>query len=84
VLDKTGTVTTGTMSLADVVAAPGEDPEQVLRLAGSAEDASSHPIAAAIAGGARQRLGHDLYGAGVHPAGGQHGPADMTMYDRGA
>jgi P-type Cu+ transporter len=60
VLDKTGTVTTGTMSLADVVAAPGEDTEQVLRLAGSAEDASSHPIAVAVAGGARQRLGHDL------------------------
>ncbi|HEX6452873.1 MAG TPA: heavy metal translocating P-type ATPase [Trebonia sp.] len=60
VLDKTGTVTTGRMSLADVVAAPGEDPEQVLRLAGSAEDASSHPIAAAIADGARHRLGHDL------------------------
>ena len=60
VLDKTGTVTTGTMSLTDVVAAPGEDSGQVLRLAGSAEDASSHPIAAAIASGARQRLGHDL------------------------
>ena len=57
VLDKTGTITTGRMSLAGVAAAPGEDPDQLLRLAGAAEDASGHPIAAAIAGGARQRLG---------------------------
>jgi P-type Cu+ transporter len=60
VLDKTGTVTTGKMSLADVTAAPGEDPGEVLRIAGAAEDASSHPIAAAVADGARQRLGEDL------------------------
>jgi Cu+-exporting ATPase len=60
VLDKTGTVTTGKMTLADVAAAPGEDAAEVLRLAGAAEDASAHPIAAAIAGGARQRLGGDL------------------------
>ncbi|HEX8005734.1 MAG TPA: copper-translocating P-type ATPase, partial [Trebonia sp.] len=57
VLDKTGTVTTGKMTLADAVAAPGEDVSEVLRLAGAAEDASSHPIAAAIAGGARRQLG---------------------------
>jgi len=60
VLDKTGTVTTGKMSLADVAAAPGEDPGEVLRLAGAVEDASGHPIAAAIADGARQRFGQDL------------------------
>ncbi|HYK69825.1 MAG TPA: heavy metal translocating P-type ATPase [Streptosporangiaceae bacterium] len=60
VLDKTGTVTTGTMSLAGVAAAPGEDPEEVLRLAGAAEDGSSHPIAAVIAAGARHRLGQQL------------------------
>ena len=60
VLDKTGTVTTGKMTLADVAAAPGEDAAEVLRLAGAAEDASAHPIAAAIAGGARTRLGQDL------------------------
>ena len=56
VLDKTGTVTTGKMSLADVIAAPGEDPGELLRLAGAAEDASGHPIATAIADGARRRL----------------------------
>jgi P-type Cu+ transporter len=60
VLDKTGTVTTGTMSLVDVVPADGEDPEQVLRLAGALEHASEHPIAKAIADGAGERLGEDL------------------------
>jgi P-type Cu+ transporter len=55
VLDKTGTVTTGRMTLLDVVAADGTTIEDVLRLAGSLEDASEHPIAAAIAAGARQR-----------------------------
>ncbi|MDQ3716533.1 MAG: heavy metal translocating P-type ATPase [Actinomycetota bacterium] len=52
VLDKTGTVTTGRMTLLDVVPAAGEDPEQVLRLAGALETASEHPIAQAIANGA--------------------------------
>ncbi len=56
-LDKTGTVTTGEMSLLDVVAGPGEDPDEVLRLAGALEDASEHPVARAIAVGARNRLG---------------------------
>jgi Cu+-exporting ATPase len=57
VLDKTGTVTAGRMSLADVVPAPGEDTLELLRLAGALEEASEHPIAAAIAAGARDRLG---------------------------
>jgi Cu+-exporting ATPase len=57
VLDKTGTVTTGTMTLVDVVAAAGEDTDTVLRLAGAVEDASEHPIAKAIADGARGRVG---------------------------
>ena len=56
VLDKTGTVTTGRMSLAEVAAAPGEEPGELLRLAGAVEDASEHPVAAAIAAGARDRL----------------------------
>jgi Cu+-exporting ATPase len=55
VLDKTGTVTTGQMTLLDVVAADGTTIDDVLRLAGSLEDASEHPIAAAIAAGARHR-----------------------------
>lgn len=49
VLDKTGTVTTGRMSLADAVPAPGVDTAELLRLAGSVEHASEHPIARAIA-----------------------------------
>jgi Cu+-exporting ATPase len=57
VLDKTGTVTTGQMALVDVIVAPGEDAVEVLRLAGALEDASEHPIAQAIAAGARERVG---------------------------
>ena len=57
VLDKTGTVTTGQMSLVDVVTAPGTDRAEALRLAGALEDASEHPIARAIAGAARAELG---------------------------
>jgi P-type Cu+ transporter len=57
VLDKTGTVTTGRMTLLDVVAADGETAEQVLRLAGALEDSSEHPIAKSIAKAARDRLG---------------------------
>ncbi|MBT2395368.1 cation-translocating P-type ATPase [Streptomyces sp. ISL-100] len=57
VLDKTGTVTEGKMRLVDVVPAEGEDEQEVLRLAGGLEDASEHPIAAAIANAARVRLG---------------------------
>ena len=57
VLDKTGTVTTGQMSLVEAVAADGRDAEELLALAGAVEDASEHPIAAAIAAGARARVG---------------------------
>ncbi|GIE83462.1 carbonate dehydratase [Actinoplanes philippinensis] len=49
VLDKTGTVTTGRMTLATTVAADGEDPAEVLRLTAAVEAASEHPIARAIA-----------------------------------
>ena len=49
VLDKTGTVTTGKMSLAAVHTAAGVSEAEVLRVAGALEDASEHPIAAAIA-----------------------------------
>jgi Cu+-exporting ATPase len=55
VLDKTGTVTTGQMALVDVIATEGTAVEDALRLAGSLEDASEHPIARAIAAGARER-----------------------------
>ncbi|SDG46960.1 Cu+-exporting ATPase [Sinosporangium album] len=54
VLDKTGTVTTGQMTLVDVFTAPGENRADVLKLAGALEDASEHPIAQAVAKGAAQ------------------------------
>jgi len=49
VLDKTGTVTTGRMSLVSVHTAEDEDEAEVLRLAGALEHASEHPIARAVA-----------------------------------
>ncbi|HEU5485942.1 MAG TPA: copper-translocating P-type ATPase, partial [Microlunatus sp.] len=50
VLDKTGTVSTGSLSVSGVQAAPGEDREKVLAYAAAVEHASEHPIAQAIAG----------------------------------
>ncbi|MCY7401982.1 MAG: heavy metal translocating P-type ATPase [Nocardioides sp.] len=49
VLDKTGTVTTGEMTVHDVVAADGESVDDVRRLAAALESASEHPIGRAIA-----------------------------------
>lgn len=49
VLDKTGTVTTGQMSVVSVTTAPGIDRDEMLALAGALEHASEHPIARAIA-----------------------------------
>ncbi|QUW19839.1 heavy metal translocating P-type ATPase [Agrococcus sp. Marseille-Q4369] len=57
VLDKTGTVTAGKMTLTDVHTAVGTDRSELLRLAGALEDASEHPIAQAIAKAATQELG---------------------------
>ena len=45
------------MSLAEVIPAPGQDADELLRLAGAVEDASEHPIGAAVAAGARDRFG---------------------------
>ncbi|GAA1236116.1 Cu+-exporting ATPase [Microbacterium phyllosphaerae] len=57
VLDKTGTVTTGRMTLVDIIVADGEDSSDVLRYAAAVEEASEHPIAQAIVRGATERLG---------------------------
>jgi Cu+-exporting ATPase len=57
VLDKTGTVTTGQMTLVDVITADGVSEDDLLRYAGALEDASEHPIAKAVADGARARVG---------------------------
>ncbi|CAL9325863.1 heavy metal translocating P-type ATPase [Streptomyces sp. SudanB52_2052] len=57
VLDKTGTVTTGRMTLLAVHTADGTDEAEVLRLAGALEHSSEHPIARAVADGALAKLG---------------------------
>jgi Cu+-exporting ATPase len=54
VLDKTGTVTTGKMTLVDLVVADGVDRGEALHLVGALESASEHPIAQAIAAAARE------------------------------
>jgi Cu+-exporting ATPase len=56
-LDKTGTVTTGVMAVVDVVPAAGESADEVLRIAGSLENGSEHPIARAVATEAARRHG---------------------------
>ena len=57
ILDKTGTVTTGAMSLVDVVCADGTDRRSTLRLVGAVENGSEHPIARAIAVAAAAETG---------------------------
>ncbi|WP_330312059.1 heavy metal translocating P-type ATPase [Streptomyces sp. NBC_00523] len=60
VLDKTGTVTTGRMTLQAVHTAPGTTEADALRLAGALEHASEHPIAQAVASSAAERTGVPL------------------------
>jgi Cu+-exporting ATPase len=55
VLDKTGTVTTGRMTLVEVVTAGTTPAAEALRLVASLEEASEHPLARAIVAGARER-----------------------------
>lgn len=57
VLDKTGTVTTGRMTLREVYVVAGGDEKELLRLAGALEHASEHPVARAITAGAQERAG---------------------------
>jgi Cu+-exporting ATPase len=74
VLDKTGTITTGRMTLVEVIPGAGTDEAELLRLAGALEHASEHPVAAAIVDGARDRVGDlpavesfvSTQGLGVH------------------
>jgi Cu+-exporting ATPase len=55
VVDKTGTLTAGKPSVVSIVAAPGQDESELLRMAASLEAASEHPLAAAITTAARDR-----------------------------
>ena len=57
VLDKTGTLTTGVMTLQSISAAAGTSEEEALALAGAVQDASEHPVGQAIARDATARLG---------------------------
>ncbi len=57
VLDKTGTVTSGVMTVVDVVPTAGTDRAELLRIAGALEHASEHPIARAIATAAEREVG---------------------------
>jgi Cu+-exporting ATPase len=74
VLDKTGTVTTGRLTLLAVHVAAGVSADEVLRLAGAVEYASEHPIGQAVAAAARRRFGElpsvadfgTVDGLGVH------------------
>ena len=59
VVDKTGTLTRGRPELTDVVTADGQPSDEWLRLAGSLEQRSEHPLASAFIEGARAR-GFDL------------------------
>jgi Cu+-exporting ATPase len=70
VLDKTGTVTTGAMSLLEVIPAPGEDAADALRTAAALESASEHPIARAVTDAAAAANGSGLppvTGFAAHP-----------------
>jgi Cu+-exporting ATPase len=60
VLDKTGTVTTGTMALVEVATVDGVDELDALRVVGALEAASEHPIGRAIAAAAEVRTGAPL------------------------
>ncbi|WP_313673336.1 heavy metal translocating P-type ATPase [Mycolicibacterium sp.] len=81
VLDKTGTVTTGAMSVAGVEASAGEDADTVLARAAAVESASEHPVAAAIVAQARAR-GLDIAAVSDfanEPGTGVHGVVDGVV-----
>jgi P-type Cu+ transporter len=73
VLDKTGTVTAGKMSIAGLLPADGTSREELLYRAGSVEQASEHAVAAAIAAAARSQP--EANGQQAHPL---SQPADFT------
>ncbi len=57
VLDKTGTITTGTPEVTDIIAKGDYSPEEILHLAGVAERGSEHPLGEAIYNKAKKDLG---------------------------
>jgi P-type Cu+ transporter len=55
IVDKTGTLTEGRPSVTEIAATEGQDENELLRLAAAVEQASEHPLAAAIVNAAKQR-----------------------------
>jgi Cu+-exporting ATPase len=87
-LDKTGTLTTGTMTLLDVITAEHviTAEQQVLSLAGAVEDASEHPIGQAIARAAAGRYGAltPVTGFAALPGAGVRGAVDGRVVTVGS
>jgi P-type Cu+ transporter len=85
VLDKTGTVTTGAMTLVDVTPAAGRERRDVLSLAGALEQHSEHPIGRAIARGAADELGQFPTATDFvnRPGAGAEATIDGTRYEIG-
>ena len=86
VLDKTGTLTTGVMTVQDIVVVSGGPAEdEALRLAGAVEDASEHPIGQAIARAAA-RLGTlpPVTGFAALPGAGVRGTVDGRVVTVGS
>jgi P-type Cu+ transporter len=79
-LDKTGTITSGVMSVTGVEAASGTEREILLRNLGAVEDASGHPVAVAVSAFARAELGGLPRAAGFEalPGLGVRGAVDGT------
>ena len=87
VLDKTGTLTTGVMTVQDIVVVSGGPAEdEALRLAGAVEDASEHPIGQAIARAAAARLGTlpPVTGFAALPGAGVRGTVDDRVISVGS
>jgi Cu+-exporting ATPase len=86
VLDKTGTLTTGTMTVHDIITVPDVSQQDALRLAGAVEDASEHPIGQAVAREAAARLGAlpAVTGFAALPGAGVRGAVDGHMVTVGS
>jgi Cu+-exporting ATPase len=85
VLDKTGTVTTGTMRVVGIAPAVGVDETRLLALAGAVEAGSRHPIAVAVTTEAILRLGEISSASGVqdHPGVGISGRVGDVVVEIG-
>jgi P-type Cu+ transporter len=73
VFDKTGTVTTGQMTVTALAAAPGTEPAELLRYAAAVEHASEHPVAAAVSAAAPNGPLPDVAGFRALPGQGARG-----------